>query len=69
MTIAEIIADWLRAHGYDGLTDGDCACELTDLLPCSRGVIPTICRAGHRVKGCTSECGHQCDYHIVAEEI
>ena len=35
MTVREIVAQWLRDHGYDGLYhDGDCGCLLDDLMPC-----------------------------------
>ncbi len=66
MTTAEIVADWLRAHGYDGLAGEDCGCALDDLMPC--GEIHLDCVAGHQVLGCTSDCGRRCDYHIVAGE-
>lgn len=30
-TVADMVAEWLREHGYDGLTNGeDCACLATD---------------------------------------
>ncbi len=41
MNVREIVADWLKAHGYDGLywsetfCDGEgCGCTLDDLMPC-----------------------------------
>ena len=36
MNIREIVADWLRQHGYDGLYDAeyDCACTLDALAEC-----------------------------------
>lgn len=34
-TVLQIVAAWLKAHGYDGLTDGDdCGCSLEDFVPC-----------------------------------
>jgi len=34
-TVREIIAQWLREHGYDGLYHpGDCGCLISDLCPC-----------------------------------
>lgn len=32
--VRSILADWLRANGYDGLTTLDCGCGLDDLAPC-----------------------------------
>jgi hypothetical protein len=38
MTIREIVADWLKSHGYDGLYCGEvgdeCGCHLDDFAPC-----------------------------------
>ena len=38
MNLHEIVADWLREHGYDGLVriDYECGCGLDDLMPCSQ---------------------------------
>ncbi len=35
-TILEILREWLKAHGYDGLRDEDseCGCSLDDFAPC-----------------------------------
>ena len=35
MTVAEIIKEYLEAHGFDGLGGDDCCCELSDLFPCN----------------------------------
>ena len=34
MTVKEIVADWLKEHGCEGLCDDDCGCVLDDLMPC-----------------------------------
>ena len=39
MTVREIIAGWLKEHGYDGLCSTDyppygCGCDIDDLSPC-----------------------------------
>jgi hypothetical protein len=44
-TVKSIIADYLRAEGYDGLCDVDCGCWLTDLMPC--GNLPADCKPGY----------------------
>jgi len=32
--VEEIVAAWLREHGYDGLYTIACGCFLDDLIPC-----------------------------------
>jgi len=46
MNVKEILIEWLKEHGYDGLYDSgnDCACQLSDLCPCDCG--PWMCKAG-----------------------
>lgn len=52
MTVKEITAEWLKAHGYDGLcNDNECGCFVGDLMPC--GDPGEHCEAGHKVR---------CDY-------
>ena len=36
MTVREIVIDWLKAHGSDGLRhcDCECGCHLDDFTPC-----------------------------------
>lgn len=34
MTIKQIVSDWLKANGYDGLCDDECGCTLEDFMPC-----------------------------------
>ena len=37
MTLREILVDWLKSHGYDGLCNSDndnCGCSLDDFMPC-----------------------------------
>lgn len=60
MTLQQLVKDALMRGGYDGLYNeaGDCACEATDLAPCSR---PSLeCRPGYRAP---CECGDH-DFHI-----
>lgn len=47
-TVQEILEDWLRCQGYDGLvSDGaECACQLDDLMPCSAPC--DTCQPGYR---------------------
>lgn len=59
-TVLEIVTDYLRLRGYDGLySPDDCACVLEDLVPC--GEMRTACRAGVRMP---CDCGEGCDWHV-----
>jgi hypothetical protein len=45
--VLEIVGEYLRANGYDGLTDEEeCGCGVDDLAPC-QGVI-SHCVAAYR---------------------
>ncbi len=49
-TCKEIVEDWLRKNGYDGLwqdTEEGCGCGLDDLAPCGE-VNMEDCRAGYK---------------------
>jgi hypothetical protein len=53
MTVLEIVKDWLKEHGYDGLYlpigDGEaCGCSLDDFAPC--GEIDGDCQAAYKWK-------------------
>lgn len=64
MTVIEIVAEWLKANGYDGLVDviGECACLIDDLIPCDCEHIES-CQAGKLVK--LPECA-ECDTFCLA---
>ncbi|GIV82743.1 MAG: hypothetical protein KatS3mg051_2097 [Anaerolineae bacterium] len=66
ITCEDMVRAYLEQHGYDGLVaeDINCACTLDDLMPCG-GDYAMSCVAGHKVMGCSPECGEGCDYHIV----
>lgn len=35
VTVASIVKEWLKSHGYDGLCyKADCGCGLDGLMPC-----------------------------------
>ena len=44
----EIVAEWLKENGYDGLVDEDmeCACLVSELMPC--GEPKPGCMAGYK---------------------
>lgn len=53
MTLKEIVAEYLKTNGYDGLFNGDCACLVDDLLPCE-----------HQCDDCIPGYKVPCDWHI-----
>ena len=58
--VITIVADRLRADGYDGLFSPDeCACLLDDLEPC--GEVQGDCRAGYKTE---CRCGEGCDFDV-----
>lgn len=57
MDLIEIVTEWLKEKGYDGLYDEDyeCGCILSDLMPCDE---PRMrCCPGYKGKGGSSEEG------------
>jgi hypothetical protein len=63
-TVVGIVSEWLKANGYDGLTNNECGCLLDDLMPCDDP--QGNCEAAYK-KECTLEncqngdCGADCD--------
>ena len=65
-SVLHIVKDYLeRRPELDGLCadGGDCACLIEDLAPC--GEMQETCVPGHKVDGCSDDCGEGCDWHIV----
>jgi hypothetical protein len=64
MDVGRIVAEYLEAHGYDGLwnPDGECACLTNDIGACEQ--IYHECQAGWMAP-CT--CGEH-DFHITTEK-
>lgn len=72
-TVSEIVKEWLKANGYDGLfnAEEECGCDLSDLMPCDDDAIG-MCSAGYKVN-CTEACGEWHDFveggwHIQAKK-
>jgi len=63
LTVREILTDWLKEHGYDGLYCDECGCEIDDLAPCDESCV--ACRPGYKWP-CT--CGkpreHEYDFYV-----
>jgi len=65
MNVKQIMAAWLKEHGYDGLYCADCGCSIIDgLMPCDGNDIGQ-CMPGHRINlpecaTCDDCWGHGC---------
>ena len=65
--VREIMAKWLKEHGYDGLWDYDCGCKVDDLMPCEDG--GPKCEPGYLAK---CDCEGECDgerWHVQAGDV
>ena len=66
MKVKEILGQWLKDNGYDGLYNEDCGCEIDDLAPCCIDCIAE-CEAGYKVpcpgpEDCSAD--GDCYWHI-----
>lgn len=57
MTTHDMIREWLKENGYDGLYSDQCACKQDDLFPCGGEYIQD-CKAGYFSK-CNPDCDHE----------
>jgi len=62
MNVEDIISEYLKENGYDGLynSDGPCGCAVGDLAPCCS--LNMDCEPGHKRQGCS--CGEGCNWEI-----
>jgi hypothetical protein len=60
MTVKEIVAEYLKSNGYDGLCNEICGCGLEDFMPCgdSENHICEIhgCEPAYRIELGSPEC-------------
>jgi len=56
--VRDIVREYLRAHGYNGLRTDDCGCREDDLMPCDGPC--ARCIPGYLLPCC---CGDH-DWHI-----
>ena len=54
MTCKDIIETYLKEHGYDGLANNGCGCDVNDLAPCNGGPC-WDCEPAYKVKGRESD--------------
>jgi hypothetical protein len=60
MTAKEIIINYLKANGYDGLCGEECGCEFDDLIACDDR-FAFDCVPGYKIK---CMCGGGCDWDM-----
>ena len=65
MEVRAIVAEWLKANGYDGLYTDNCGCEVDDLMPCANDGSAN-CRAGYKIPCRPETCpaDGDCPWHI-----
>ena len=68
MKAKDIVEQWLRLNGYDGLCTVDCGCELDDLMPCCEPDCCMDCEPGYKAscqgpEDCAAD--GDCPWHIV----
>ena len=42
MTVHEIVENYLKANGFDGLAGDNCGCQLGDLFPCCESSLDCV---------------------------
>jgi hypothetical protein len=66
MNVKDVLQAFIDCNSsmYDGLCNPDmeCSCERKDLFPC--GGTTDVCLLGHKIPGCTAECGCGCSFHV-----
>jgi len=62
MTVKEIVTEYLKDNGYDGLCSEECGCAIDDLMPCNDD--QSYCSPGYmhskdcRCKNCKDLAGY-----------
>ena len=66
MNVRQIVKQWLKKKGYDGLySSSECACMADDLMPC--GEYYSDCESGYLCP-CPSDCEEYHEFHIGPEK-
>jgi len=59
--VKKIVEEYLTKHNFEGLWSDECACILSDLMPCDEWGIAK-CEPGH-IMSCPENCGEH-DFHV-----
>lgn len=46
-SVSDIVTEYLKASGFDGLYDADCGCQIADLMPCRECLCN--CKPGYKI--------------------
>ncbi len=71
MNCKDIIKEYLKKHGFEGLHSKECICGLEDLMPISYcSELLTDCEPGYKVPcdPIMCACDGDCDFHISTEK-
>ena len=60
--VKEIVKEYLIKNKFDGLWSDECACEISDLIPCEDSWGFSKCKPGYKFP-CPESCGEH-DFHI-----
>lgn len=60
ITVKDMVLEYLKTNGYDGLAGEDCCCELSDLMSVCE--YSEKCVAGHKVTCKECEKNKECKY-------
>lgn len=70
-TVSDIMTDYLKANGFDGLVGDDCGCQLGDLFPCdccSRNCLPARKFTWETMtEGQRENCEPDCEWYMIAD--
>ncbi|HUX47305.1 MAG TPA: hypothetical protein VMV58_04765 [Desulfosporosinus sp.] len=67
--VREIITDYLKANGFDGLYAEECGCQISDLFPCDGPC--DDCKPGYKVPCDPKTCQAygDCEWHIGPKQL
>jgi hypothetical protein len=67
MTIKEIVVEYLKASGFDGLAGEECGCLIADDCPCGEPPVD-VCVPGYRWDSCEKCPDKGCDFRNHQDE-
>ena len=69
MDVREIVEEYLKANGYDGLYSEGCGCQASDLMPCDMPC--EDCQPGYKVPCDPKTCPAygDCEWHIEPKQL
>ena len=65
MTVQQIVEEYLKKNGFDGLCGCECGCEIEDLIPCDKSWC-SDCVPGFNSPKLAKE--NECDFWMTPEK-